>query len=304
MHPNTRAAFWISGSLLSFSAMAIAGRELGDMLPVAVILLVRGVAGVAFTGGIIAWTDSRSFRISLTDFRALLLRNVAHFGASYCWFLGVTLLPLAEVFAIEFTMPIWAALLAIAFLGERLNRLRTTGIAIGLAGALVILRPGTEVFSPASLIVLLAAIGFAVSLVATRRVIGGMPTMVFLFYMSLLQLPLGMAIAAMDWAPITIASVPWLAVTSAAAFFAHFCLARALRLAEASLVAPMDFLRLPLIAAVGAALYGETLDEWVAAGACLACLGNWLNLRGGERPQSRRRDRGSAKTPREPNRFS
>lgn len=291
MHPNTRAAFWISGSLVSFSAMAIAGRELGDTLPVAIILFVRGVVGVVFTGGIIAWSDTTSFRISISDFRALLLRNVAHFGASYCWFLGVTLLPLAEVFAIEFTMPIWTALLAITFLGERLNALRTVGIAIGLAGALVILRPGTEVFNPASLIVLLAAIGFAVSLVATRRVIGGIPTMVFLFYMSLIQLPLGIAFAATDWAPIGVANIPWLVVTSAAAFTAHFCLARALRLAEASLVAPMDFLRLPLIAAAGAALYGETLDEWVAVGACLACIGNWLNLRGGERPHTRRRDR-------------
>lgn len=280
MHPHYRAALWISGSLLSFSAMAVAGRELGASLTVAVILMVRGFVGLALTGGIIAWSGFGSLRVPRAAFGALLIRNIAHFGATYCWFLGVTLLPLAEVFAIEFTMPIWTAILAVIFLGERLNGLRTAAIAIGLAATLVILRPGSGMFNPASLIVLLAAIGFAVSLVSTRHVISSMPTMVFLFYMAVLQLPLGIVCAAADWTPVTAASVPWLAVTSVAGFTAHFCLARALRLAEASLVAPMDFLRLPLIAAMGAALYGEVLDGWVAAGACLACFGNWLNLQG------------------------
>ena len=283
MHPHYRAALWISGSLLSFSAMAVAGRELGGSVSVAVILMVRGFVGLALTGGIIAWSGFGSIQVSRAAFGALLIRNIAHFGATYCWFLGVTLLPLAEVFAIEFTMPIWTAILALIFLGERLNGVRAAAIAIGLAATLVILRPGSGMYNPASLIVLLAAIGFAVSLVSTRHVISGMPTMVFLFYMALLQLPLGIACAAADWTPVTATSVPWLAVTSVAGFTAHFCLARALRLAEASLVAPMDFLRLPLIAAMGAALYGEVLDGWVAAGACLACFGNWLNLRGSKR---------------------
>ena len=283
MHANTRAALWISGSLLSFSSLAIAGRELGEVVSVAVILMVRSVAGLAVTSAFIARYEPASLRISLTAFGALLVRNVAHWGASFCWFWGVTLLPLAEVFAIEFTMPIWAAILAVAFLGERLNFLRSMGIAIGILGALVILRPGTGVFNPASLIVLLAALGFSVSLVATRSVIGGMSTMAFLFYMSLLQLPIGVAFAATDWTPITVASIPWLVVTSVAGFTAHFCLARALRLAEASVVAPMDILRLPFIALIGAAVYGETLDGWVAVGACLACFGNWLNLRSSNR---------------------
>ena len=281
----SRAALWIAGSLLCFSAMAVAGRELAETVSVAMILLFRSGVGVLALGGILLWTGAHRLRVTAATFRALLFRNVAHFGASFCWFLGVTLLPLAEVFAIEFTMPIWAAILAGLFLGERLGARRTAGIAIGLAGTLVVLRPGTELFDPASLVVLLAAVGFAVSLVVTRRIIGGLPTLVFLFYMSALQLPLGAAFAAAHWTPVTPASLPWLAVASLAGFAAHFCLARALRLAEASLVAPMDFLRLPLIAAVGAALYDEELDLWVAAGAGLACLGNWLNLRGGVRPR-------------------
>lgn len=284
MNPHYRAALWILGSLISFSSMAIAGRELDGVVTIAVILLVRSVAGIVLTGGTIARSDFSSLRISPSVLRALLLRNIAHWGASFCWFLGVTLLPLAEVFAIEFTMPIWAAILAVLFLGERPNTFRILGIVIGLVGALVVIRPGTAIFDPASLIVLLAAIGFAVSLVATRHVISTMSTMVFLFYMSLIQLPLGIAFSIIDGAPITAASLPWLAVTSIAGLIAHYCLARALRLAEASLVAPMDILRLPLIAVVGAVLYSESLDGWVALGACLACLGNWLNLRGSRQP--------------------
>ena len=288
MNRNTRAALWVLGALLSFSSMAVAGRELDGEVTVAVILMVRSVVGLILTTAHGARSGFAGFRVSQPVFRALVLRNVAHWGASFCWFLGVTLLPLAEVFAIEFTMPIWAAILAILFLGERLNGTRIAAIAIGIAGALVILRPGTEVFDPASLVVLLAAIGFAVSLVATRHVVIHMSTMTFLFYMSLMQLPLGVAFASVEGISIPVASLPWLAVASAAGLTAHFCLARALRLTEASVVAPMDILRLPLIAVVGAALYGESLDAWVAAGACLACFGNWLNLKGNERARRRR----------------
>jgi len=279
MHRTTLAAFWLTGTLLSFSALAVAGRELHGVLSISVILLARSLAGLALAGLWSAGSRRRSLAAPRGAMPMLLLRNLAHWAASYCWFAGVALLPLAEVFAIEFTMPIWAAILATIFLQERLGRARAAGILIGVAGALLIVRPGTAVFDPASLIVLLAAIGFAVSLVSTRRIMGSISVVTFIFYMSLLQLPLGIVTAAVDWTPVTLASLPWLAVASLAGLTAHFCLAKALALAEATLVAPMDILRLPLIAMVGAAFYGESLDIWVVAGAALACIGNWINLR-------------------------
>lgn len=279
LRPQFRAALWIVGSLASFSAMSVAGRELGDDMSVAQILTVRAGVGTVLTTIAIGMLGWHQLRLSGFEFRVLVLRNVAHFGATYGWFLGLTLLPLAQVFAIEFTMPVWAALLSIVVLGERPGRARACGIALGLLGTMIILRPTPSNLDPAALIVLLAAFGFAVSVVSTKRVIANIPTVTFLFYMSILQLPIGLWFTGADWAPIVGVNWGWILVTSLGGLTAHFCLVRALRLADASLVAPMDFVRLPLIAAVGAVVYDERLAVWVLAGAAVVCLGNWINLR-------------------------
>ena len=279
--PRIRAVLWTTGSLLSFSAMAVAGRELGDDMETIQILAVRSVVGLIITGSVLLATGWRGVLIRRREAGFLVLRNSAHLVATYCWFLGLSLLPIAEVFAIEFTMPVWTAVLSVLFLGERLGRLRVAAIVLGFVGTLIILRPDTEAMNPDAFIVLLAAFLFAISFVVTRRVIVGMPTFVFLFYMSLMQAPPSLALALLVWSPVSATSAAWLVVTSCGGLAAHYCLARALKLADATLVAPMDFLRLPLIATVGAVVYGEGLGISVALGAALVCCGNWLNLRSG-----------------------
>ncbi len=284
--PKFRAACWVSGSLTSFVAMAIAGRELGGQIGVPQILLVRSLFGLAVTGALLATMGGRGMRIGRFGFKVVVLRNITHFGATWCWFTALTLLPLATVFAFEFTMPIWASILAALFLGERLGPRRVFGIFLGFAGILTILSPDIGGFGYGMAVALMAAIGFAIAFVTTKRVIGSMPVVVFLFYMSLLQMPLGLLTMGGDWVMPDSTTLPWLAVTSAGGLTAHFCLGRALKLAQASAVAPMDFARLPLIAVAGALLYGETLAVWVGLGAALICLGNWLNLRGESKPRA------------------
>lgn len=277
--PNFRASLWVLGALASFSAMAVAGRELGSAMGTFQILGIRSMVGLLLTGALLTATGWRGVRLVRFDLGILAIRNISHFGATYCWFTGLTLLPLSQVFAIEFTAPLWAALLSVALLGERPGWIRAAGIVTSFAGAIVVLNPSPGNLDPASFIVLLAAVGFAIAFVATKRVIGGIPTVVFLFYMSLMQLPLGLLLAWPGWVPVLPASIPWLAVASLGGLTAHFCLVRALKLAEVTIVAPMDFLRLPLIAVVGALVYGERLEVWIAFGAAMVCLGNWLNLR-------------------------
>jgi len=77
------------------------------------------------------------------------------------------------------------------------------------------------------------------------------------------------------------ASLPWLALVAVAGLTAHFCLTTALSMAPAAIVMPMDFARLPAIAVIGMAFYGEPLSLAVAAGAVLIFAGNWINLRRG-----------------------
>jgi drug/metabolite transporter (DMT)-like permease len=191
------------------------------------------------------------------------------------------------VFALEFTTPIWAALLALLFLGERFNRGRVVALALGVLGVLVITRPGVQPLDLGILIGLAAAVGFAVSLTATKGLTRYDGVFAILFWMLAMQLLIGLVPALLFWQPVAWADVPWLLVAAMTGISAHLGIAKAFQQADATVVLPMDFLRLPLIALVGALFYGEGLDPWVIAGAALIFIGNEYSLR-------RERRRGSA----------
>jgi len=276
--PVIRAALWMTGALASFTAMAIAGRQLSAELTTFQILFFRSFVGLVVV--MVLLRRSGWAPVKTRVFGMHLLRNVAHFGGQYGWFYGIALIPLTEVFAIEFTIPIWTAILATLFLGERMNRVRVAAVALGFVGILVILRPGMAVVSAPALAVLGGALCYAVSHIFTKRLSGTETPLTILFYMTLIQLPLGLAPALPHWVWPSAASWPWVGVVAVTALSAHYCLTRAFRLADATVVIPMDFLRLPLIAVVGFLFYGEPLNIWVFVGALIVFAATWLNLKG------------------------
>lgn len=215
------------------------------------------------------------------------MRNSLHYGASYCWFLGVISIPLAEVFAIEFTSPIWTAVLAVLFLREPLTRARIAAIALGFLGVMVILRPGMEIVHPASLAVLAAAIGYASAYVITKRLTADDSPFVILFYMNAMQLVIGIAPTLATWVTPSPHLWPWVLAVGASGLLSHYCIARAMALADATVVAPLDFLRLPLIAVLAYLIYAEGLDLFVLAGALLVVGGNMVNLFAGRHAPAR-----------------
>lgn len=271
------AAAWMGGALLSFMAMAVAGRELADELSTFQILFFRSLIGLVVISLLLARAGWGQVRTSLPGLH--VVRNLAHFGGQFGWFLGLGYIPLAEVFAIEFTGPIWTALWAALLLGERLTAPRVAAIALGLAGLLLILRPGLQAVQPVALAVLASAVCYALSHTLTRRLALGDTPLAILFYMTVIQLPLGLILSMPSWRWPEAGMWPWLVVVGLTALSAHYCLARALALADATVVVPLDFLRLPLIAVVGALVYAEPLAPLVFAGAALMLLGNWINLR-------------------------
>jgi len=275
--PAVRAALWMSGALVSFMAMAISGRELAAELTTFQILFFRSLFGLVAVAILLqrsGWTQ-----VETRMFGTHLVRNLAHFGGQYGWFYGLAFIPLTEVFAIEFTVPIWTAILATIFLGERMNRMRALAVAVGFVGVLVILRPGVAIVSPGALAVLGGALGYAASHVFTKRLSSTETPLAILFYMTVIQLPLGLVPALPGWVWPSAASWPWVVVVATTALSAHYCLARAFRLADASVVVPMDFLRLPLIAIVGFVFYDEALQVWVLVGAVIVFAAAWLNLK-------------------------
>jgi drug/metabolite transporter (DMT)-like permease len=207
-------------------------------------------------------------------------RSAVHFGGQYSWATALTLLPFATVFALEFTLPVWVLILAVAVLGEKLTSGRIVVIVLGFIGCLVILRPGLIAFQPASLLVLLCSFLYAVFNVATKQMTTTETTFAIVFWMNLLQFPL--ALSGSD--PLFVLRLePWQAAPIAgvgiAGLAAHYCMARAFRYGDASVVIPLDFLRVPLIALVGYLFFNESVDALVFVGAAIILAGILWNLR-------------------------
>jgi len=273
-------------ALSCFSLLAVASRELTAALSTLEILFWRSLLGGVIVTAILARAgilDRAGLQPQLIGWHAL--RNVTHFGGQCAWLIAIAALPLAEVFALEFTTPLWAALMAALFMGEALNRGRWISLLLGFAGVLVILRPGAAVINPASLVMLVGAFGFGITVIVTRKLTQmlsghGHAFLLVLFYMTVMQglLSLGFLLlnAGLRLPPAD--NVPWLAVAAVTALMAHYSLTRALSYADASVVMPMDYLRLPLIMVVAWLLYGESVTVWLMLGAGLIIAGNAWGL--------------------------
>jgi drug/metabolite transporter (DMT)-like permease len=202
---------------------------------------------------------------------AHLARNVIHYTGQAAWLYALTLIPLAVLISIEFTTPIWTALLAVGFLGERLSRPKLAAIALGLIGVVIIVRPGVGAVDPGHLIVLGAAVCFGISVVMVK-------SLTRTDWMLIIQSVVGLIPALCEWRNPPLELWPWIALIAFTGMSSHFCMARALAYADATVISPMDFLRVPLSALIGWLLYSEQIDAFTAGGALLILLGNLLNL--------------------------
>lgn len=271
-----QAALWMTGTLLSFCVMAVAVRELSDALPVIQTLFYRSAIGLVLLLPLFFCTR-QSF--SSENLARHFVRNTFHLAGQYGWFLGIALLPLAQVFALEFTVPLWGILVAALFLKETITANKLAAVTLGLLGVLVIVRPGFETVELASFVVLGAAVCYAVAHTMTKVLSQTETRLQILFYMCLLQLPITFALSFGSWVWPQAEQWAWLALIAFTALSAHFCMTSALRLASVSTVLTLDFLRLPLISVVGVLLYSEPFDLLLLLGGGLMLCGNWLNLR-------------------------
>jgi drug/metabolite transporter (DMT)-like permease len=266
----------MSGAVLSFCAMAIAARQLLAHLGTFEILFFR--TGVALLIVLAFAVRTGIATLRTRRFGLHLWRNGVHLGGQASWVYAIGALPLATVFAIEFTSPIWTAVLAVLFLGEHMNRGRAVMLALGLAGVLVILRPGAGVFQPAALVMLAGSLFFAIQFIGTKKLSATESPMAVLFWMSVIQTPFCLAAALPDWTAPALADLPWILAIGTGSFTAHYCMTRAMKLADAMVIVPVDYFRLPLIAVVGAVFYGEAFDPMVFLGAGMIFAGVWFSL--------------------------
>jgi drug/metabolite transporter (DMT)-like permease len=276
-----RVVLWMVGALLSFSVMAVSIRSLASHgLNIFEILAIRSaVALVVLAALLTVRADLRPY-VRPGRFKLHLLRNSVHYAAQYCWALSITMLPLATVFALEFTMPAWTALLAAWILREQLTPSRIGVVVLGLIGVLVILRPGLASINPGAFLVLSAAFGYAITMITTKQLIATETTFGIIFWMAVIQFPLSLAGSnpAVFLHMSAVHLIPAIGV-GIAGLTSHYCLSNAFRSGDATLVVPLDFMRIPLIAVVGWAVYGESLDIFVLVGALIIICGVIWNLR-------------------------
>ena len=277
--PTAQAAFWMLGAIVSFTSMAVAGRAVSHELDTFEIMLFRSIVGicVVVVGARLLGT---SHTITHRTLGLHTIRNIGHFAGQNLWFFAITMVPLMQVFALEFTSPLWVVLLAPLILGERITWDRVGVVCLGLIGVALVARPWEAAPSWGLVAAGLAAIGFAVSALFTRKLTRTESITCILFYLTVMQAILGLGFAGFDGdiALPTASNLPWVVVIAVAGLVAHFCLTTALSLAPATIVMPIDFTRLPVIAIVGVVLYAEPLDPFVLIGAALIFGANYYNI--------------------------
>lgn len=268
----------MAGWLALMLIITVAGRETTRELNVFQIMEVRSILGfcmlyplIHMNGGFAAMKTARPLQH--------VSRNLIHYGAQLGWFFALTLIPLGQVVSIEFTMPIWTAILAAAFLGERMTVWKIAAIVLGIVGVIVIVRPSTGEVNPGQLIALAAAVGFGISIAMVKSLTRTENTLAIIFWMLVVQSVAGFLPSIYVWVWPSAWAWGWIVVIAFCGTFSHYCMARAMLYADATVVIPMDFLRVPLSAAAGWLIYSERLDMFTVLGASLILTGNLLNLK-------------------------
>jgi drug/metabolite transporter (DMT)-like permease len=292
--PNPLVALaWMSLALAAFTIVAIAGREAAKSISTPQMMMWRGFFSLALillvglaTGRLIGALRTRVLHLHA-------FRNTIHFGAQFAWLHALTLIPLAELFALEFTTPLWIAILAPLLISERLTSWRLGAAIVGFVGTLIVVlmpesaRVSGFTISPGTALALLSAVGFAFSMMTTKRLTQTENVFTILLYMAIMQAGFSSLLALQSFVVPSPEVLGWLLLLAACGLAAHYGIAQAFARADAIVVAPMDFLRLPLIALVGAQLYGEILDPWVVAGGIVVIAANAINIWGERRSASR-----------------
>jgi len=276
------------GAMFSFSLMAISGRELAGQLDTFEIMFDRSLIGIVIVVGFAIWAKTLH-QISTNRFVLHNVRNAFHFIGQNLWFYAVPIVPLSQLFAFEFTTPLWVALLAPLFLGERLTMTRILAAGLGFAGIFLIAQPGAGPITTGVLAAASCAIGFAGAIICTKLLARTENVTSILFWLVILQAIYGLLAAGID---LNIRlpkedDILWVFLVGACGLLAHFCITKALILAPATVVVPLDFLRLPLVSILGFLLYEEPLAILVFVGALIVFGANLLNVRAEHREQMR-----------------
>ena len=254
--PEIQGMVWMFLSTFAFTSMVGFVREASATFNTFEITFWRALFGLLF---MVPWL----VRVRLSGLKTKcvgmhLTRNVLHFIGIVTWVYVVAWINLSVGIALQFTVPLFTIAMAALILKERVDRARWTATIIGFAGVLVIIRPDAGAIDALAVITLVSAAFYAASNIATMAIGQDDSSELVVFYMHLMHMPMALIGAfAMGMSVPNWTDLPTLAGVGISATFAHYLLAQALRVTDASVVMPIDFLKLPWIALLAYTFYGE-----------------------------------------------
>lgn len=266
-----RGMLWMLAQTSCMCAMMAAARQLSlDGMPTHEVAFFRGLIGVLVMLPWFFMTLRREPKVlHPPEWKLVWFRNILSVVGILFWFMALGGIPISDVVAVQFTHPLFVVVGAALILREKVGLWRWSAVAIGAIGALIIIRPGYLPTNPLVYAVLLSAMMNGGVQLVTKHVSGRISGAVMVFHMNLLILPVTLPFAWANWIWPSLGDLPWVVAVGLFGTLAHVFLARAMKAADASLVGPVDFMRLPIAALFGWLLFNEFSDLWTWIGALI-----------------------------------
>lgn len=265
--PNLRGVLWILAGTVFFSLNDMVVKLLGKSIHPAEMAFFRYLTGLTLLSPIffrMGWTGLRSQRLPLHFVRAL----IAGLAQAMVYYAVIHLL-LADATTLSFSRPLFMTLLAVVILGEVVGWKRWTATTVGFAGVVIMIRPGLATVDPAAIVAIVAALMFAFGLIIIRRLASTeSPNQILFYYLAFGALIfVGPAI----WWWKTPIGGEWtlLLLIGVLTSIATICFVRGFSLGEASVLGPIEYVRLVYAALIGFFVFHESPDLWTWVGAAV-----------------------------------
>lgn len=252
---------------LIFAIMTALIRKVGQELPPVEIAFLRNLFGALFMAPLFMRHGTAIFHTNRLPMHGL--RALFGFVGMLSWFTAVTLIPLGQAVALNFTAPLFTTVIAALVLHEAVRVRRWSATIVGFIGALIVLRPGFVPLSLGAGLAVFSALAFASNLVLLRAMGRTERPATIVAFMSVIQIPFTAIPAAIFWVPPSWQAVFLTLIIGGLGTAGHLCLSRALTLADASALAPLDFTRMPFIILIGFFAFAEIPDFWTILGALI-----------------------------------
>ena len=259
--------------MLLFSSTHTSVRVLSENLSTFEIVFWRMALSMAMLLPWYAWKGVHLLKTQRPGMHAM--RAVVNFTGMILWFYAISVVPLGKAVAIHFTLPLFLLVLAALFLGERVGIRRITATLVGFGGTLVVLRPGAVEIGLPELMILGSAALYAGTVVFLKFMVKTETPLALTFYTNAFIFVFSVPLAIWTWTGPSAVDILPILIIGVMGTFAPFLYTTALRMADASVIAPTDFLRLPLTAGFAFALFGEVPEIWVWVGGGIIFLSTW-----------------------------